>query len=69
MSNFFRALIMGPPGSGKGTISSRIVRDFKLCYVASGDALREQMSKKTRMHMVFNSLFCLIKSYEMSPEV
>lgn len=54
MANFFRAVIMGPPGSGKGTISSRIVREFKFSYLSSGDALREQISKQTSMCSLSN---------------
>lgn len=38
---------MGPPGCGKGTISTRIVRDFGLKYLSSGDLLRAQMAKGT----------------------
>lgn len=38
---------MGPPGSGKGTISSRIVRDFGLKHLSSGDLLRSQVSNQT----------------------
>ena len=34
------ALIVGAPGSGKGTLSNWIVRDFKLNHVSSGDLLR-----------------------------
>ncbi|CAG7822593.1 unnamed protein product [Allacma fusca] len=40
-------VIMGPPGSGKGTISERIVRDFKLLYLSSGDVLRNHISNQT----------------------
>lgn len=58
----FRALIMGPPGSGKGTISARIVRDFKFCYVSSGDALREEILKNTSKHnLMHHCLFCNVK--------
>lgn len=47
MSRLFKAIIMGPPGSGKGTISSRIVRDFGLKHLSSGDLLRSQVSNQT----------------------
>ena len=42
-----RAVIMGPPGSGKGTIAKRIVKDFGLTHLASGDILRKQVSDAT----------------------
>ncbi len=45
--NAIRMLILGPPGSGKGTIASRIVRDFGLLHLSSGDLLRAQISAGT----------------------
>ncbi|XP_066521796.1 adenylate kinase 4, mitochondrial [Hoplias malabaricus] len=47
MSRLFRAVIMGPPGSGKGTISERIALSFGLQHLSSGDFLRENISTKT----------------------
>merc|ERR1712038_2091776 len=41
------ALIVGAPGSGKGTISNWIVRDFKMQHVSSGDLLRAHMKDGT----------------------
>ena len=35
-----RAIIVGPPGSGKGTISSMMVKTFGVKHIASGDLLR-----------------------------
>jgi nucleoside-triphosphate--adenylate kinase len=46
-SNLFKMTILGAPGSGKGTISSRIVRDFGLKHLSVGDLLRAQVMKKT----------------------
>ena len=43
------ALIIGAPGSGKGTISNWIVRDFGLKHVSSGDLLRDHMNKGTQL--------------------
>lgn len=44
-----RALIMGPPGSGKGTVSERIVNTFKVTYLSSGDVLRSQIKEGTEV--------------------
>lgn len=43
------ALIIGAPGSGKGTISNWIVRDFGLQHVSSGDLLRSHMRDGTTL--------------------
>uniref|UniRef100_A0A3Q1ECZ8 Uncharacterized protein n=1 Tax=Acanthochromis polyacanthus TaxID=80966 RepID=A0A3Q1ECZ8_9TELE len=48
----FRAAIMGPPGSGKGTISKRIAQSFGLQYLSSGHYLRESIAANTgRIHL------------------
>ncbi|XP_074643217.1 GTP:AMP phosphotransferase AK3, mitochondrial-like isoform X2 [Tubulanus polymorphus] len=47
MSSFARlgrAMITGPPGSGKGTISQRIIKDFDVFHLSSGDMLRHQLN-------------------------
>ena len=41
------ALIIGAPGSGKGTISAWIVREYGLVHVSSGDLLRAQIRDKS----------------------
>ncbi len=46
-STILRMLILGAPGSGKGTIASRIVRDFGLLHLSSGDLLRAQVAAGT----------------------
>ncbi|XP_050403128.1 GTP:AMP phosphotransferase AK3, mitochondrial [Patella vulgata] len=43
ISKIFRTIIIGPPGSGKGTISTRIVKDFGMKHLSSGDILRKQI--------------------------
>lgn len=47
MAKLFRAAIMGPPGSGKGTISKRIAQSFGLQYLSSGHYLRESITANT----------------------
>ena len=39
--------VSGAPGSGKGTISNWVVRDFALKHVSSGDLLRQHMNNGT----------------------
>ena len=40
-----RMLIVGVPGSGKGTIASRIVQSFGFLHLSSGDLIRAQVAK------------------------
>lgn len=40
-------ILLGPPGSGKGTQSTNIINDFCFCQLSTGDLLRENVAKKT----------------------
>ncbi|XP_048874677.1 GTP:AMP phosphotransferase AK3, mitochondrial [Brienomyrus brachyistius] len=51
----FRAIIMGPPGSGKGTISDRISKSFGLTHLSSGDVLRANIKAKTEIGLLMKS--------------
>ena len=42
-------IIFGPPGSGKGTQSARIVQKYGVRHISTGDILREEMSKGTAL--------------------
>jgi adenylate kinase len=44
-----RTILVGPPGAGKGTQAPRIRDEFCVCHLATGDMLREQVSKKTSL--------------------
>ncbi|XP_060516264.1 GTP:AMP phosphotransferase AK3, mitochondrial [Cylas formicarius] len=46
-TKFFKTVILGAPASGKGTISERIVKNFNLEHVSSGDKLRQHIQNKT----------------------
>lgn len=45
----FKALIIGAPAAGKGTISKRIVKTFNLQHISSGDILRKNIEQKTEL--------------------
>ncbi|OAD54729.1 GTP:AMP phosphotransferase, mitochondrial, partial [Eufriesea mexicana] len=45
----FRAVILGAPASGKGTMSARIVKHFKVTHISSGDKLRLNMNSNTEL--------------------
>jgi len=42
-----RLIILGPPGSGKGTQASILARKYGLLYLATGDIFREEIKQKT----------------------
>ncbi|XVF08734.1 hypothetical protein REPUB_Repub07fG0028600 [Reevesia pubescens] len=42
-----RVILIGPPGSGKGTQSPMIKDEFCLCHLATGDMLRAAVAAKT----------------------
>nr|XP_026485006.1 GTP:AMP phosphotransferase AK3, mitochondrial [Vanessa tameamea] len=48
-ANILKTLILGAPASGKGTISSRIVKKYNVEHVSSGDKLRDHIEKQTEL--------------------
>eukprot|EP00918_Siedleckia_nematoides_P086371 GHVU01190107.1.p1 GENE.GHVU01190107.1~~GHVU01190107.1.p1 ORF type:complete len:205 (+),score=17.60 GHVU01190107.1:178-792(+) len=44
-----RLVVLGPPGSGKGTQSVKIQRDFRVCHLSSGDILRNAIRQGTEL--------------------
>jgi len=49
-------LIMGPPGSGKGTMAKRITRDFGFEVLSTGDLIRAQISSGTDVGKEFERI-------------
>lgn len=42
-----RAVLLGPPGAGKGTQSGRMKSFFSVCHLATGDLLRAEVQRHT----------------------
>lgn len=40
-------ILLGPPGSGKGTQSNKLLNDFCYCQLSTGDLLRDNVANKT----------------------
>eukprot|EP01080_Neovahlkampfia_damariscottae_P003394 gene3394-5939_t len=50
INNFYKPrklniIIAGPPGSGKGTVSESIIKEYDLVHVATGDLIRAELKK------------------------
>ena len=43
----FNLILFGPPGSGKGTQSERLVEKYGLIHLSTGNLLREEIAAKT----------------------
>lgn len=44
-----RAVLLGPPGSGKGTQAPELAKDFCACHLATGDLLRAEIAKGSEL--------------------
>ncbi len=42
-------ILLGAPGSGKGTQAKRLVQEFSLVHLSTGDILRDAVSKETEI--------------------
>ena len=48
-------LIMGLPGAGKGTQAAKIVEQFHVAHISTGDMFRAAMANETEMGILANS--------------
>jgi len=42
-------VLFGPPGSGKGTQSEKVIAEYGLKHISTGDLLREEVAAKTEL--------------------
>ena len=47
----FNLILFGPPGSGKGTQSERLVEKYQLVHLSTGNLLRSEITGKTPLGM------------------
>jgi adenylate kinase len=45
----FNLILFGPPGSGKGTQSEKLITKYLLKHLSTGDLLRSEISQKTKL--------------------
>ena len=45
-------ILFGPPGAGKGTQSEKLIHQFHLTHVSTGDLLRSEKANKTELGLL-----------------
>ena len=48
-------ILMGPPGAGKGTLAKKLLQEFNLVHISTGDMFREAMKAKTELGILADS--------------
>lgn len=44
-----RAILLGPPGAGKGTQAETIVKEFNILHISTGDIFRKNIKEETEL--------------------
>jgi len=52
----FNIILFGPPGSGKGTQSEKLIAAYGLKHLSTGDLLRSEIARKTPLGIEAKSL-------------
>lgn len=52
----FNAILFGPPGSGKGTQSEKLIEKYGFKHLSTGDLLRSEIAEKTPLGLEAKSL-------------
>src|SRR6185436_14105711 len=63
----FNLILFGPPGSGKGTQSEKIIAKYYLKHLSTGDLLRSEINSRTPLGLEAKSL--MDKGYLVPDEV
>ena len=51
-----KLVVLGAPGVGKGTQSRNLAKHFSIGHISTGDVLRDQMAKKTKIGIEIEEL-------------
>jgi len=52
----FNIILFGPPGSGKGTQSEKLIARYGLKHISTGDLLRSEIARETPLGLAVKSL-------------
>ncbi len=52
----FNIILFGPPGSGKGTQSEKLIEAYGLIHLSTGDILRKEISEQTTLGLEAKSI-------------
>jgi adenylate kinase len=56
VNNMFNLILFGPPGSGKGTQSEKLIAAYGLVHLSTGDLLRSEIASKTPLGLEAKNL-------------
>lgn len=57
-THMLNIIIFGPPGSGKGTQSEKLLDKFQLKHISTGDLLRAERAAETELGKQANEFIC-----------
>ncbi|MFM7838135.1 MAG: adenylate kinase family protein, partial [Chitinophagaceae bacterium] len=52
----FNIILFGPPGSGKGTQSEKLIAQYGLKHLSTGDLLRQEIQHQTPLGLAAKSI-------------
>ena len=44
-----RTILLGAPGAGKGTVAAKIVKEYNIPHISTGDIFRDNLKRKTEL--------------------
>ena len=49
-------IIFGPPGTGKGTVSSRLAEEFGFVHISTGEIIRKNQKERTKIGLLADKM-------------